>query len=251
MQKFLFITLAISTLVFSSCSSDDDKMNRTDLQQLIVEALSGDSQANLKLQGLVGDKHIGNTDFNNLLINSLTVNDKTYFSVLLEYFDPTLNLFAIYDDELNFYLLDKSLNGYLSSEWNEIDNRKFIFVQERFLTKDVLSLDRFSIYEVFDNSASLVYRSLSRFVKENSTSFQTVGSITQDFILSKITDVNDKALNNQVDTFYYNSDSKKYLSKFNLFNNYVKKEINEFVWVNIKPEIPMGFLESENGSIGQ
>ena len=189
-------------------------------------------------------RHIGKSDYNQLYIDSLFIGDKHFFSVLLEYFDPSLNLFAIYDGDLNFLLLDKSLNGYLSSEWNKMEDRKFIFVQERFLTKDVLSLDRLSIYEVFDSSASMVYRSLSQFIKDNKTYNQTVESITPNFILTKISGGNESTKTSLVDTFYFNSESKNYTSEKNIFNNYVKQEIGDFSWVITKPEIPS--KEAEN-----
>lgn len=244
MQKFILVTLAITALSLVRCSSDSDKINKDDFRSLIVEAIAGDSEANAKLPGFLTSKHISKTDFNNLSIESLNINNKTFYSVLLEYYDPTLNLFAIYDDHMNMYLLDKSLNGYLSSEWNVIGNRKFVFVQERFLTKDVLSLDRLSIYEVFENSSILVYRSLSRFVKNNRISSQTVESIKENFIITKITGFNDGTNIEHSDTFYYNPNSKKYLSKFNLFNNFAKEEIQSFSWTIIKPHITADFVSS-------
>lgn len=244
MHKLILIIFPIIAFSIFSCSTDQDKIDQGELRNLIVKAIAGDLEANLKLPGLLTDKHIGKTDYNNLSIESLSINNKVFFSVLLEYYNPTLNLFAIYDNELNLYLLDKSLNGYLSSEWNVMDSRKFVFVQENFLTKDVLSLERLSIYEVFESSSKLVYRSLSRFIKENRISDQKVESIKENFILAKISGVDDKAINNQVDTFFFNPNLGKYLSKQNLFNRYVKQEIKAFPWTIIKPQITADFLDA-------
>jgi hypothetical protein len=238
MRKFFFTFITLSVLVSAGCSSDNEHINQVELRKLIIEATAGDTDANEKLKGLLSVKHIGKSDYNQLYIDSLNIGDRHYFSVLLEYFDPTLNLFAIYDDNLNFFLLDKSLNGYLSSEWIKMRDRKFVFVQERFLTKDVLSLDRLSIYEVFDTSASLIYRSLSQFNKDSNAVFQTVESITPNFILTNISGGNESAGNILVDTFYFNSKSQNYISEKNMFNNYVKQEIGDFSWIITKPEIP-------------
>jgi len=245
MRKFFFTFIALSVVVFSGCSSDDKQISISELRKLIIEATSGDTGANERLQGLLSSRHIGKSDYNQLYIDSLSIGDRHFFSVLLEYFDPTLNLFAIYDSNLNFLLLDKSLNGYLSSEWSKIGNRKFVFVQERFLTKDVLSLDRLSIYELFDSSASLIYRSLSQFSKSDDSIYQTVESITPNFITTKIGGGNESEGNILVDTFYFNSESQNYLSEKNIFNNYVKQEIGDFSWIITKPEIPSKEAKSQ------
>ena len=246
MHKFFFTVLTVFTLVFLACSSDSNQKSRPNLRKLIIEAIAGESNANVQLQGLISTDHIGNTDFNQLQIDSLFANGKYYYSVLLEYFDPTLNLFAIYDDNLQFYLMDKSLNGYLNSEWVELDRRKFVFVQERFLTKDVLNIYRFSIYEVYDTTAGLVYRSISRFVNDKDTSTQTIEKISPDFILTKISLKTNSKVTNQVDTFYFNSDLGTYLSKKDLFNSFVKKEMDDFEWIISKPQIPATDLKKSS-----
>jgi hypothetical protein len=238
MRKFFFTFIALSILVFSGCGSEGEQINESELRKLIIEATAGDTDANARLKGLLGTNHIGKSDYNQLYIDSLYIGDKHFFSVLLEYFDPSLNLFAIYDGNLNFFLLDKSLNGYLNSEWNKMGDRKFVFVQERFLTKDILTLDRLSIYEVFDSSAALIYRSLSQFKKDSVVCSQTVESITPNFILTKISGIKDIEINNQPDTFYFNSKSENYISEKNIFNSYVKKDIGDFSWIITKPEIP-------------
>ena len=245
MQKFIFTILTIAILLISGCDYNNQQVDKSDLEKLITEAIAGDQDAIIKLQGLLTSKHIGNSDYNQLLIDELLTNDKSYFSVILEYPDPRLNVFAIYDDNLNFYLLDKSLNGYLNSKWVEVGTRKFAFLQERFFTKDVLSIDRLSIYEVGEKTASLSYRSLSRFSKDNILSYQTVESITKDYILTKINGPIENRINNQLDTFYFKSDSKKYLSKLDLFDNYVRAEVKNFIWITTKPQVTEDFFEAE------
>lgn len=245
MQKLLFIILTTNVLLFIGCNIDS-KLNKSDLESLIQDAISGDQDANIKLQGLLSTGHIGNTNYNQLFIDELDSGGKKYFSVILEYSDPRLNVVAIYDEDLNLYLLDQSLNGYLNSEWIVNDDRKFVFVQERFFTKDVLSVDRLSIYEVIMNTAKLVYRSLSRFVKDNNLAYQRVETITDGYLLTKISGTNENYLNNKIDTFYLNTNSKEYLSRNNLFENYVHQEVNNFIWINTKPQITEDFNSAED-----
>ncbi|HEY6436443.1 MAG TPA: hypothetical protein VIY47_07620, partial [Ignavibacteriaceae bacterium] len=118
-----------------------------------------------------------------------------------------------------------------------------------FFTKDVLSIDRLSIYEIGKSNASLVYRSLSRFAKDNILSYQTVEEITPKYILTKISEPIESGINNQLDTFYFNSDSKKYLSKSDLFDNYVNQEVKNFIWITTKPQITEEFIETETDTV--
>ena len=244
MHKPIFIILILLALFSGGCDFDS-KVDKAELESLIQDALSGNEDANVKLQGLLTEQHIRKNDYNQLFVDELDSGGKKYFSVLLEYSDPRLNVFAIYDEDLNFYLLDQSLNGYLSSEWIENGDRKFVFVQERFFTKDVLSIDRLSIYEIIKNTAKLVYRSLSRFVKDNALSYQQVETITDDFLLTKMSGNTESGIDNKLDTFYLNQNSKKYLSNKNLFENYVHKEVKNFVWINTKPQITGEFISSD------
>jgi len=243
MNKLILYAFAILAFVFSACSTSDENLNSAKLRSLVLQALDRNQEASVELKGLVDPKLISRKDFNSIRIDSGLVNRKYYYSVLLEYFDPLLNRFAIYDDELRLYLIDKSLNGNLSVEWAEKDGRYFVFLQERFLTKDVLNLDRLSIYEVYDTTAGLVYRSVSRFVKDKNTSTQIIEKISADFLVTKISGKTDLKVINQADTFYFYPNSKKYLSSKNLFNNFVKQEIENFNWNITKLQIPAGILD--------
>ena len=237
-NKLFLFALTILMLLFPACGPSDENLNSENLRELILQALNRDEEANVKLKGLIDEELISRIDFNSIRIDSGYVNKKYYYSVLLEYSDPLLNRFAIYDDQFGLYLIDKSLNGNLSAEWAEKENRLFVFLQERFLTKDVLDIDRLSIYEIYDTTAALIYRSISRFTKEKNTSTQTIENISSDFIATKISVNVHSTIINQTDTFYFNSVSRKYLSSINLFDDFVKQEINDFRWVIIKPQIP-------------
>ena len=236
MHKVIFILLALATLYFIGCDSGG-KVDKASLKSLIEDAISGDEDANVKLPGLLTIKHLGKKDYNQLSVDELNSGGKKYYSVLIEYSDPRLNVFAIYDEDLNFYLLDQSLNGYLNSEWIVNGDRIFVFVQERFFTKDILSIDRLSIYEVNKNSAKLVYRSLSRFVKDNNLFYQRVETINDKFLIAKIAGPIESRIDSKVDTFYLNPNTKEYLSKNNIFEKYVHREVKNFIWITTKPEI--------------
>lgn len=238
MNKLLFFVFILITFALSACETGNDKLNSARLRELILKALNKNHDANVELKGLIDAELINRKDFNSIRIDSGYINSKYFYSVLLEHFDPSLNRFALYDDQLHLYLIDKSLNGNLSVEWIEKESRNFIFLQERFLTKDVLSIDRLSIYEVYDTSAGLVYRSISKLVKENIIYSQTIELISPEFIITKISGITDSKAIAETDTFYFLKQDMKYLSTKDLFNNFVKKEIEDFRWITIKPHIP-------------
>jgi len=245
MQKIILSFLTITLLIFAACNAENGKITKSGLEQLITDAIAGNQEANQKIHDLISVKQRGDRNFNQIFIDELNTGLKTYYSVIIEYPDPRLNLFAIYDKNLNIYLIDKSLNGYLNSKWEENGSKKYVFVQEQFLTKDVLSVDRFSIYELGDDTAWLVYRAPSRFVKNNNLAYQRVETITDDLILTKIIGLGSKITDMKVDTFYFNPELKKYLSSNNLFENYVKSEINNFDTTLSKQQLRAPLTESE------
>jgi hypothetical protein len=230
-------SLIMLCLILIGCSSDDNVLNSTKLQSLVLSALKGDQKANQQLSGLIDEAHFGRIDFNQLSIDSSYMNRKYYYSLLLEYPEPALNLFAIYDNSLRFYLLDKSLNGNITVEWAQKETRNYCFVQERFLTKDVLSIDRLSMYLVQDTIAGLIYRELSRLIIDNDTVSHAVVNISDNKIVTRINSKTNLNINNITDTFYFNQFSNDYLSKTELFKNFVKQEVRDFRWIPIKPQL--------------
>lgn len=252
MHKISLYFVLIISFALTSCSifNGDDELDSKKLRALVLEAINGDYDTNVKLSGLIDTQHYLKTDFNQLTVESGFINYKYYYFVLLEYYDPTLNLFAVYDDNLKLLLLDKSLNGNLSAVWTDKGSLHFIFLQERFQTKDVINLDRLSIYEVMDTTAELVYRSLSKLVKDNETSYQTIEEISEDKIVTKLSGPAESGIHNKRDTFEFNPVTKKYLSKTNLFSEYVKTEVADFRWITTKPQIPANTFGDEKINYG-
>ena len=83
-------------------------------------------------------------------------------------------------------------------------------------------------------------------MKNNNLFYQRVETITDNFIITKISGLGSKITDIKVDTFYFNPDLKKYLSNNNLFENYVTAEINNFDTTISKSQIIAPVVESEN-----
>jgi len=254
MKKYFLAVIILFIAISCSFNDGQEKVNNSELKTLITKAISGDKQANGKLSGLIDSDHIGKNQYNQLTVDAIKVNNKFFFAVTLEYPDPSLNIFAVYDENLKFYLLDKSLNGNISVECKNMDDNNLIFVQEYFLTKDVLKVSRFSIYKIQDTTVNLAYRSFAHLIKDQDTISQTITSLTNKYIITKINTTENPIQTASSDTFYYKSSQKKYLSKNNLFKYLVLNEINDFRWITIKPQLASNnnngnTLEAENYSI--
>jgi len=207
------------------------------LQSLVSEAVSGSIGANRLLSGLIDDDVSERRNYNQVKIDSFYLGGKIFFSVIIEYPDPALNLFAVYDQYLKFYLLDKSLNGNITAKWKKLDDKNLILVSERFISKDLLQLERFSIYSVDRLSAGLLFRSLNMFEKDGKEYFQTVTFISDEYIITTITGSSREGLTSKADTFYCNTISGDYLSPNNYFSSFVRNQIENYNFDPANPQL--------------
>ena len=149
MKRLAFFTILI--FIITSCSDkteipESGVVNGNMLQSLVNEAVSGSIGANRLLSGLIDDEVSGRQDYNQIKIDSFYLEGRTFFFFFFEYPNPTLNLFAVYDQYLEFYLLDESLNGNITAKWKKLDDKNLILVSEKFVSKDHLKLERLSMY---------------------------------------------------------------------------------------------------------
>jgi hypothetical protein len=221
-------TVIILIVMFTFCSEQNEqrRIDSKKLEVLIGQALNGDQNANDVLSGLNDEIPIISKSYNSIKIDSAFIGAKKFFSVIVEYPDPLYNFLAVYDENLKFYLLDKSLNGYITTEWMDNDNKQLLFVQEDFSSMNVLNLKRFSVYSLSGNSINLAYRSFSRIKKDARTYTQTITSITDDLLITRLNGID---FTSRTDTFYYDQYLKLYASRNNTFTNFVISEINRLV----------------------
>jgi hypothetical protein len=162
---------------------------------------------------------------------------RTFFSVIVEYPNPALNLFAVYDQYLEFYLLDKSLNGNITAKWKKLDDKNLILVSEKFISKDYIKLERLSIYSVDGISARILFRSLNKLEKGGKEYFQTVTFISDEYIITTISGSSREGLTSRRDTFYCNTISGDYLSPNNYFSTFVKNQIENYDFEPVNPQL--------------
>ncbi len=147
---------------------------------------------------------------------------------MIEYPNPTYNRLAIYDVESKCFIIDKSLNGKISSEVIEVQNLKFIKTVERFNAKDVLGLVRISFYGKIDSSFNLVYRSFAELKTPKNLFHQTIYSISPDLIKTRISVPKKFKLDKKEDDFLFDSSTKSFISEISIFDTLVYREIADY-----------------------
>jgi len=212
--------------------------NSASLKDLVLRAISGDTSTNKKLNNLVDLNIPVNNDFNAVTIDSLKAkSNKKYFIVLINYPNPIYNRFAIYDSALNIYLIDKSLNGYINESIIDLNGNKLIRVSESFVSKDVLQLNRISLYQVSDTSASLTFRAFTELVDSKSIFNQNLVEFSAERIKTELSSSKVSSISGKSDIYLFDAVKKKYISPDSTFDNFVSVYIRNFISYSEKPEI--------------
>jgi hypothetical protein len=252
MQKVKIFGLFLISLLFLNCCSGNNSENQEiggqTLLSLVDSALKGSLAANKRLSGLVDANKVIQQSYNRLTIDSSIVSGIKYFSILVEYPNPNLNLLAVYDSYLNFYLLDKSLNGNLAEEWKAFGKEHLLFISEKFISKDLLKIGRNSVYGLKDSKWNLVFRYFTSFEIDQKLYTQEIQSFN-DKKIETVIKSNDKNLTDSDDIFTFNESTGKFISDRNIFDNYVKKQIADFNWIPEKPELTSSKNESTKSGV--
>ncbi|MDO8550630.1 MAG: hypothetical protein Q7S39_10845 [Ignavibacteria bacterium] len=230
----LFILLITSGCERKENAVSSEKNNAVVIKNLVSQAIDSNAVANNKLANLIDYSLPVMNNYNSIIVDSIIADNKTYYYVLLENPNPLYNKFAVYDSLLMPLLIDKSLNGNIFLEKINTNGEEFIKVEEAYLSKDTLVLNRLSLYLADASGVSLVFRTHTKFAKPEIEYFQDIIEIsdTLTLIKTRISSSEKSDLNNKEDNFSYDPSTRKYLSTQNLFDEFIKKEIESF---NYKP----------------
>lgn len=238
MNKILLPFLILLTIIFNNCSeknSEQINIDGSNLKSLVESAIKGSIAANQRLSGLVQSNNLPGSNYNNIKIDSVFSGSKKFFSILVEYPNPGLNIFAIYNNTLKFYLLDNSLNGNLSEETKIETGKSMFIVSEKYLSKDLLKTERTSIYSFYADKWYLTFRFFNRFEIDNKVYTQIIKRFSEEMISTEIRSP-DSSLP-AGDVFYFDNDTRKYISSKNIFANFVIDQVENFNWVPVQPEL--------------
>lgn len=235
MKKFVFTFFpVILSLLLISCQKKEKIEIKKDpyleaFRNLVNLAVKGDEDANTKLSNLIDlKKQILKPQ--KIILDSIQLNNATYFYTILQYSEPGYSRFAIYSKNLALFLLDKSLNGEIILTPVIKNNRRFIAIDEAYISKNIFVIRRFSLYTDFKNYIPLVFRTFVSFTRPE-------GSITQELKLTRDTiyaaikpspEMIKRGFNpkDTSDFFVFDYAKLKYVSNYEIMQKWILKEIN-------------------------
>ena len=242
-MKVLIVALFIS-FIFISCAKEEKvyQFKSKGIENLVAEAAKGNKIANDSLSTLFDLNLPAQLIINKIEIDSIkNTSGKSFYGVLVEFPNPFFNRFAVYDSAMHCYLIDKSLNGYISLTSIHSDKRNYFQVFEQFTSKDILSFKRKNLYIVKRDTVNLALRLYTQFFSPSDQLIQEVETFTDDLIGTKI--ISKKGLSPQQNWDTYSFDEKRL--KFSSLNNYFETIIvqleNQFTK---KPEMPFFYDQS-------
>lgn len=190
-MKYILNSIILISLFITGCEKSVsikpvNPINAAFIRGIVLKAIKGDRVNNDTLSGLVDYSLPPNPNFNDLKIEKIvTPVNKTLFVLLLEYPNPIYNRFAVYDSVLHLILMDKSLNGQIGIKTFNLSNRQYIELDESFLTKDILEINRVSLYEA-DSTVRLGFRTFTKFIMPFNKYYQVITDISPEQIKTKI-----------------------------------------------------------------
>jgi hypothetical protein len=245
------LIILFSSLFLFSCSDKPkeegpEKINGKILSKLSEDALWGSEKANYRLSGLVKPDTPTPDEYNQLKIDSVVNKEGIkFYSILIEFPNPIHNVLAVYDENLLLYLLDNSLNGNIVTEWENISGKLYLIASENFDSKDILKLSRISLYRMINGKFYLVFKSFTKLDKAGKIYQQSIEKIEDNNIVTRLSSNKQTKLNNKKDIFNFDTFEYKYISKKNVFTNFVLNEIKSAKWSIEKPELNLETIKKK------
>jgi hypothetical protein len=235
-----FIIAIIILLIFYGCKLKEnntlaEKFDTDKIKNLVNQAIANDSTANNKLSNLID--YPDTNKYNSIIVDSLITDKDTLYFVILENENPVYNIFAAYNSDLTPIVKDKSLNGNISYEAIKSAGKDFIEINESYLSKDTLLLNRISLYSIDSSGAALSFRTHTKFSEPGNDFFQDLVEISDTFIKTNIRSSKKSKINGKTDNFIFDSSTGEYSSLQNLFDGFIKREIENFNYQIIKRQI--------------
>ena len=240
MHKLIVIILI--SLIFFGCKktlkeTPKSSLNENNLREIVINAINGDMKYNDSLSGLIDYTLPMNSNFNNLKIERIiTPINKTFFAILIEYPNPIYNRFAVYDSAFHLILMDKSLNGKIGLKTFSLINEQFIEIDESFLSKDILGINRVSLYSA-DSTITPRFRIFTKCTTPKNEYYQIITEISPDSIKTNLSSTKRSFISNKSEIFASVGNQKKYLSENQIFFHFLKEQVSGFKRAIEKSEI--------------
>lgn len=230
--RWLLSLLFLMIIIFSGCSEHKKPgppFSVNNFKSFYEKAKSGDKVFNDSLRGIIDLSLPQFINHNKMTFDSIiTKQRKKLYAVLIEYENPLFNRFAVYDSAYNLYLMDKSLNGYLSLGKGTIDSIPYFEVLESFRSKDDINLKRLSLYTLRQNKFELSWRSYIEYSLNQEFRQQLIETLTPSIISTRIEVEPKLKLVDFNDKFFYDSASHRYESNKMVFDRLVDGWVSKY-----------------------
>jgi hypothetical protein len=227
----LFIILSFFALL-TGCNKNEvipsREVNEDVISDLVFKAVSGDMQANDYLSNIIDVSLPLSDNYNYSKVERFTTaGGNLIFTLLLENKNPIYNRFAVYDSAMNLLLVDKSLTGNLSL--TSLTNGKLFFIalNEKFISKDTLQIERISLYN-FERLNKLSFRTITTLTTPKNYYTQTISELNEERIVTTLGSRVRSGISGKGNVFSFSSIQKKYLSNEDIFTEFVKNEIANY-----------------------
>jgi hypothetical protein len=196
------------------------------LRDLVISAADGRGSANDSLNTLFSMANIpGRPEA--IEVDTLTVSGRRYYGVAVQFKDHYQNRFALYDENLNCYLIDRSINGKLELRVNNEVNFRYFSLQETFYSNENTELKRLSIFRGDSSGFKLAFRTYTSMKTADTVFTQFLYEITPEMIRTVITAPVFSGLNNFSDDYIYDESLKVYfVRKAIYFDEFVTEFVN-------------------------
>jgi hypothetical protein len=223
MKKIICISVCL--LFLTGCSSED-RFTPKDLKNVVTSAAMGNKSANDSLSGLF-KMNPPPGKIRKLSVDTVTITGRLFYGVAAEFSNPLNNRFALYDEYLNCFIIDRSLNGTLQIDaLNQID-LKYFTLDETFYSNDNIELKRFSIFRGDTSGFDLAFRTFTMMKTSDTVFMHNLYEITPEMIRTNISAPIYSGINNLNDDYMYDDNLKiYYVRKAIYFDEYVKDFIN-------------------------
>jgi hypothetical protein len=241
MKSLKIFLVLLSIVILISCKRETalikTEITGAELKSIIGKYLQGEESSKNKINGLFTYTSDDFNSYNKIEIDSITIDNVKYFSVLVENRIPVYNLFAIVDEKLNLYLKDESLNGFLNAGWKKSESNIYAVVDEDFRSTDSIKLNRISYYSFNNHAFDLVFRQFIKLTTPVKNFEQNITLLSDTTIYTEIIDNLSRDKKIKKDAFRFDAVKNKYFSSKNIFEALVNNEIANFLSDSVQNQI--------------
>ena len=230
------ITAGAFCLCISGCSIFNKKAEGhsvPEIQNLLSQAMRGNKEANSLLKNIIDSTFTRPVAFEQIQIDSVVFENSKYFTIILINKNPFYNRFALYDNDLNLLLVDKSLNGSIELKSYFRDRKLNIEIRDFFVSKDSAHISRLSIYSQIRNSVSLVFRNYIKLIMPDNVYKQEISFSSKDSISTVISSATEGEIAR--DVFIFDNIANRYISSNNTFEKLLLTEVSNLI---VQPQNP-------------